>query len=345
LLTAVGAVAAAAVYLLVTGVQMRHAYAGALTTCTSQHNCSVVPPQFPCTSQDGCSVVIDLFQGSYIHILTIIQLLFIVAPGLIGVFWGAPLIARELETGTDQLAWTQSVTRARWLAVKLIGVGAASVVTIGLLSSLLTWWAGPLDQITGNRFAAMTFATRDVVPLGYAALAFALGVAVGLLLRRTIPAMVVTLTVFVGILVLMPTSVGPNLLPSTTVTFAVDRATVRHANGIFTGGGGSDIYISGLPTPMGAWILSTPPVVDALGQPVPAYAHLNCFQGSSATKGGGIDAAETAACLARFNLHESITYQPASHYWQLQWYETGIFLALAAMLSGACFWGIRRLKR
>jgi len=46
-------------------------------------------------------------------------LVVLVVPALIGVFWGAPLIARELETGTFRLAWTQSVTRTRWLAVKL----------------------------------------------------------------------------------------------------------------------------------------------------------------------------------------------------------------------------------
>ncbi|HEY3867530.1 MAG TPA: hypothetical protein VGM10_04250 [Actinocrinis sp.] len=47
-------------------------------------------------------------------------------------------------------------------------------------------------------------------------------------------------------------------------------------------------------------------------------------------------------CLARYDLHESITYQPESHYWELQWYETGIFAALGGLLSGFCFWWIRR---
>ena len=40
-------------------------------------------------------------------------------PALIGAFWGAPLITREFEAGTFRLAWNQSVTRARWLAIKL----------------------------------------------------------------------------------------------------------------------------------------------------------------------------------------------------------------------------------
>ena len=59
-------------------------------------------------------------------------------------------------------------------------------------------------------------------------------------------------------------------------------------------------------------------------------------------KAGGPDVDQIAACLANYNLHESVTYQPASHYWPLQWFETGIFLVLAGALSGFCFWRIRR---
>ena len=99
---------------------------------------------------------------------------------------------------------------------------------------LLTWWAGPLDHIAGNRFAALTFATRDIVPLGYAAFAFALGTTAGLLLRRTMPAMAVTLAVFIGMQILMPTLIRPHLLPSTTVTFPDRPGHRQQAHGIYT---------------------------------------------------------------------------------------------------------------
>ena len=71
-------------------------------------------------------------------------------PGIIGIFWGAPLVARELEAGTFRLAWTQSVTRTRWLAVKLGVVGLASMAVAGLLSLMVTWWASPLDRANMN---------------------------------------------------------------------------------------------------------------------------------------------------------------------------------------------------
>ena len=67
------------------------------------------------------------------------------APALIGLFWGAPLIARELETGTYRLAWNQSVTRSRWTLAKLGIGGLASVAVAGLLSLMITWWASPIN--------------------------------------------------------------------------------------------------------------------------------------------------------------------------------------------------------
>ena len=57
----------------------------------------------------------------------------VVVPALIRLFWGAPLVSRELETGAFRLAWTQSVTRTRWLAVKLAAAGLAAMAVAGLV--------------------------------------------------------------------------------------------------------------------------------------------------------------------------------------------------------------------
>jgi ABC-type transport system involved in multi-copper enzyme maturation permease subunit len=328
-LAAVAVLAAAVLYFLITGLQMHHTYTGDLASCTPQND---------------CDTVLNQFQQSYQAAFTLTELLVIAAPALIGIFWGAPLIGRELETGTHQLAWNQSVMRTRWLAVKLTGVGIASIATAGLLSYLLTWWAGPLDQLQNGRFGAMTFATRDIVPLAYAAFAFALGTTAGLLLRRTIPAMALTVAVFIGIQILVPTTIRPNLLPSTTTTFTLNQSSMSQSNGIYGhGGNGGEFYISGLNVPQGAWVLSSSPVENSAGQPVSLDTVQSCLPGPGpGGKLGGQSFAQFGACVASDNLHESVTYQPASHYWPLQWYETGIFLVLAGALSGTCFWWIRR---
>jgi hypothetical protein len=323
-LTSLAVLAVAAIYFLIGGVHMHHTYTADLTSCTRQND---------------CSVVLNPFRQSYNATFNLVQLFAIAAPALIGIFWGAPLIGRELETGTNQIAWNQSVTRTRWLAIKLTGIGLASIAAAAVLSYLLTWWAGPLDHITGNRFAAMTFSSRDIVPLAYAAFAFALGTTAGLLLRRTVVAMAVTLAVFIGIQTLMPALIRPHLLSSTTSTYPVNETTANQSTGIHTSGGGSEFYFD-LPVPQGAWVISAPPVEDFAGIS-------NClFPPTSGppNKTGGPSAGRVAACLTSYNLHQSVTYQPASHYWPLQWYETGIYLALTAALSSSCFWLIRRRR-
>jgi hypothetical protein len=330
-LAALAILAAAGIYFLVTGPQMHHAYTADLATCTPQHD---------------CSDVLSRLGQSYNGELSLAQLLVIAVPGLIGIFWGAPMIARELETGTDQVAWTQSVTRTRWLAVKLTGISLAAIATTALLSYLLTWWAGPLDHITGNRFAAITFASRDIVPIAYAVFAFAVGTTTGLLLRRAIPAMAVTLAVFIGIQILVPAVIRPNLLPSTTVTLPIDKTTASQFTGVSTNGGGAEFNVD-LPLPQGAWVLSAPPVQDSAGKVATGNAYTDClFPNTSgpSNKNGGPPVSQIAVCLARYDLHQSVTYQPASHYWPLQWYETGIFLALAGALSGTSFWWIRHRR-
>jgi hypothetical protein len=336
-LTVLAVLVVATIGFLVTGLPMHHTYASDLATCTPLDNCE---PTF------------RSFQSTYGPAFNLIQLLVLITPALIGIFWGAPLIGRELETGTHQLAWNQTVTRTRWLAVKLSIVGAASVATAGILSYLLTWWAGPLDALQGDRWGAMTFATRDIVPLGYAAFTFALGTTLGLFLRRTLPAMALTLAAFIVIQILVPTVVRPNLLPSTTVTFPINGSVASNVNGLEIRDSGAEVLLFGLPVPEGAWVTSGPPIEDSSGKVVSAHDHADCFPGfgspppsagdGAAAKGPGPRIEQIATCLAPFNLHESVTYQPPSHYWPLQWIETGMFLVVGGALAGTCFWWIRR---
>jgi hypothetical protein len=127
----------------------------------------------------------------------------------------------------------------------------------------------------------MTFASRDIVPLGYAAFAFARGATLGLLLRRTVPAMALTLAVFIGIQILVPTTIRPNLLPSTTTTFPINAATTSQSTEIY--GTGNNFHF-GLPIPTGSWVQSAPPVENSAGQVVSTNSHPDCFRAPSDTK-------------------------------------------------------------
>jgi hypothetical protein len=278
----------------------------------------------------------ERFHRAYNGRQQVFQMLTIAAPALIGIFWGAPLIAAELERGTHRMTWNQSVSPMRWLAVKLTAIGTAAIAAAGVLSLLLTWWASPLDTASDDRFAALVFATRNIAPIGYAAFAFTLGAALGLLTRRALPAMAITVAVFVGMQVLFAGQLRAHLLPSTTTSPAVNAALLAKAGGIGTGVDPDGPVFIDAPGPTGAWIQSQTNLENSAGQEISAKEVDSCLNGT------GPDIAAIGDCLAPHDLHITFTYQPADDYWPLQWYETGIYLALAGMIGGACFWRLRR---
>src|SRR5262249_59754267 len=124
-ITAITALAAIAIALAITGPHVADLYkSSGLSACRGQAGCGNAASTF----------VSDLVGTSDSFLFNLCIAVMYLAPGLIGVFWGAPLITRELEANTFRLAWTQSVTRSRWIAVKLGTIGLATMVTAGLLS-------------------------------------------------------------------------------------------------------------------------------------------------------------------------------------------------------------------
>ncbi len=147
-------------------------------------------------SHSDCGSISQLFESRYGGLLGNSAYLNFL-PMLVGIFWGAPLVARELEQGTHRLAWTQSVTRRRWLLTKLAFLLVAAAAAATIFSMLFTWWFHPFARVGfGGGYARMdvnVFDFQGVVPIGYTVYALALGTAAGVLLRRTLPAMAVTL--------------------------------------------------------------------------------------------------------------------------------------------------------
>ena len=315
--------AAIAAYLLITGPQMRHTYTSDLAACHTPHS--------------QCGLLLGQLQQAYNGPRQLLGLLLIALPTLIGIFWGAPLVATEFERSTHRMTWNQSVTPTRWLAVKLALLGLAVIGTTGLFTLMITWWASPIDHIADDRFSALTFATRNIAPLGYAVFAFALGTTLGLFLRRTFIAMALVLAIFIPLQIVFASQIRANLLPSTSATMAINGHTLSSANGIGVGADpNGPISLFGLGG-AGTWIQSQTNLENRSGELVPATDVGNCLNEDSPSSLSSI-----GDCLAPYDLHVDYTYQPGSNYWPLQWYETGIYLALAGLLTGACFWRIRR---
>jgi hypothetical protein len=277
--------------------------------------------------------------------------LVVVTPGLLGAFLGAPLVAAELETGSFRLAWTQDVSRVRWLALRLAVAGLASMAAAGLLSWLVTWWAGPLDRAALDQFGS--FDARDIAPLGYAAFAFALGVLYGLLLRRTVPAMALTLAVFTAVRVAFRLLARPVLLTPVTRVLALNPVTTGY---------GASGFLPFMPAPSlqpaapdlpNAWVTSVA-IVNRTGTALTGNVLARTCPGLGQDRAGGgtghvpappgvVSAMQDCVARVATAYHEVVTYQPAGRYWPLQWYELCAYLAAALLLAAACAWRVRRI--
>lgn len=139
-------------------------------------------------------------------------------PGLIGAFIGAPLVAREIETGTLRLAWTQSITRGRWLTTRSLVALLIVVLGVSVMTAGLTYWRWPLDQVDG-RVEVNGYDVQGVIPVAYAILSFSLGLAFGVITRRVVTAIAATLAVFFLARTVLETAVRPRLLPPVTLSF------------------------------------------------------------------------------------------------------------------------------
>jgi hypothetical protein len=285
-------------------------------------------------------------------------LLMYALPAVIGVFWGVPIVTRELETGTHSLVWNQTVTRKQWLTTKLgVGVLTAMVAT-GLLSLAVSWWASPIDTLydldpmatSTTRMSPLVFDARGVAPIGYAVFAFVLGVALGIVLRRTVTAMAVTLVAFVAVMVAIPFLVRPYILPATEETVTVTDSNIW----LIRGNEDMDLESIAVSQPAGSWVL-TNETVDRAGNtvsPLPASLHPCLPAPPSGTSRETAAPVETSMrpqeCIAQgfadLGYKQRITYQPANHFWPLQWIELAFFLALSALLTWFCFRRIRHVS-
>jgi hypothetical protein len=349
-ITAVAALAAFAIVLALTESHMSSMYnSSGLATCHG-NACAGLATTFlqNLTSGQGVSFL-PTGADLYVILYFLSVLIILIAPAITGIFWGAPMIARELEAGTFRLTWNQSVTRTRWLTVKLALIGVAAMVVTEAFSLIQAWWAAPIGKAVGfgggasilseTRFGWFVFPSHGITPLGYAAFAFALGVTTGLLIRRPIPAMAVTLVVFAAMQAIVPLWIRPNLFPTsqTTTSIAAAGASLSlKANPSLSLGA---TVVPGQP---GAWIISSG-AVNAAGQPVYTVPAA-CESAVSATFQNTGSASAANNCLVQQGIRVTESYQPASHYWPLQFAETGLYLVLALALAWYCFWRLNRRR-
>ncbi|MEV4513243.1 hypothetical protein AB0K00_30240 [Dactylosporangium sp. NPDC049525] len=272
----------------------------------------------------------DLKQGYEGKVYQLGSAVLFALPVIVGVFWGAPMVARELETGTHRLAWNQSITRTRWLAVRYGTVALATAVIATVASVAYGWWASPIDAAALDRLAPYNFGARGLVPVGYALFALAVGTAAGMLLRRTVPAMAVTVAVLAAVQLVLPFGLRQHLVPPVHTTVALDMDNLSEL-GIRPD---ASISITGDVTIPGAWVLSN----DTVKPDGTAFTRLDdptpCLRENDSMRA-------CEAAIEAQHLQQAVVYQPLSHFWPLQLVETGLLLAAAFLLTLLSFWWIR----
>ncbi|MDG4808923.1 transporter [Micromonospora sp. WMMD1120] len=309
------ALAVLAAVLVPIGVAMRSTFADLdLATCVRQLSDTNVTQEV----RSDCEAGFQRFSSQY-GSLNLVAVLLITLPVLVGLFWGAPLVAREVEQGTHRFVWTQGVGRVRWALVKFGLVGAAVVALAAVYGLGISWWVAPLtDAAREGRLGLIVFDLQGIVPIGYTLFAVALGIFAGTIWKRMLPAMGITLAGFIGVRAAVELLLRPHYQPARTLTFPIE------GKGIEDIGRGDWILTQGVRNPDGTMIAED--------------TRIQCPPGGKGPDG--------RACGAELGLEPGAynwqLYQPADRFWLFQSIETGIFVALALLLL---YLAVRRVRR
>lgn len=282
------------VAVVLTGLRMADLYAASKAAC---------PPGQACFSGgllDRYTAMVDT-----VHLTLLL-------PILLGALVAAPLVAREAEQRTNALAWTQAVTRCRWMVTKTAAVVGGGLALATIVSVMVTWWSSTPNAVEGNRFQGAQFDTQNLAPVAFALFAIGLGLFVGAVLRRTLPAVATTVGVYVAARMAVGVFLRPHWMAPVTA-----QAAASQEPGV----------------PKGSWVLSQN-LVDAEGRRAEGRIEL---PRSCDAAGRGVE-----RCLDRLGYHIDVRYHPASHYWSFQLFESALFGGLGLVLVvGAVLWTLR----
>jgi hypothetical protein len=259
-----------------------------------------------CVAAGGdCQVLVEAFTNRYGAMLESVSTLGALLPVVLGVLVGAPLLAREFEQGTHRLAWTQGVTRGRWLAARL---AMAAGVLAAVAAVLLTWWWGRFDQLGISGRAALE--RGGLVPVATAVLAFAIATAAGAIIRRAVAALaaglVAVLVVAIPLNLAAQSWLSPRPLP---IAYPAGQPSPR-------AGLADRVLASGYR--------------DQTGRDLSPQAVARRCPG---TAGQAVD-----RCLAANGIQRIDRYQPASRAWQLALTQSALYLVVAALFLALACW-------
>jgi ABC-type transport system involved in multi-copper enzyme maturation permease subunit len=321
------AIAALAAVMVPTGLSMHDDFASSgLQACLAKMGTD----QLIAGNLGGCGRLSSEFSSQYSS-LTFIAILFVITPVFVGIFYGAPLVAHEIEQGTHRFVWTQGVSRMRWALTKFGVIGLVALALAVVYAIGVTWWSSPLVASGDNgRLNYVSFDVQGVVPIAYTLFAVALGIFLGVYARKVLPAMGITLAGFVVVRVAIEWLARKHYLSPVSLKLPINSTQQYNQYA-------------------GDWIYSNS-IVSAQGKTLLADAQLQCVNGNvqslSTSAGSGAIQANANPCAdpayqGAYNLQ---SYQPGTRFWDFQWIEAGIFIGLAALLIWFALVRLRRIS-
>jgi hypothetical protein len=244
---------------------------------------------------------------------------------LAGMFLGAPLLPRELDSGTARLAWTQAASRTRWLLAQVLPLaGLLALAALGL-GAVWGWWLSPFPHLAlggghippWSPWWPLGFNLNPLLLAGWVVFAFALGVFLGAAIRRPLPAVAATLACYGAVLFAVSASWRMNYIPPLHRALAVQF----QADGSY--GYSYSTYLGG----------------SSRGQPVIMSQALGFPDGRLLSN---LEQLRPAAWMRLHHIVMWLTYQRGSRYHAIQAIELGWLLAASALLVAAAIFLVRR---
>ncbi|MGH3194669.1 MAG: ABC transporter permease subunit [Streptosporangiaceae bacterium] len=285
---------ALAVYMWLTGLQIHHAYAA------------------DCHPASSIACTIN-FTGRYGTTAIVLSIVLQAVPALIGAFIGAPVLAREMETGTFRYAWTQGFGRWRWAVGKLVLLAVAVAAAAGAFSVLFSWYNQPFFAAGyAIQFSPRVFDLHGVAFAAWTLAAFATGALAGMLIRRVVPAIAATLAAYAGLALAAALWLREHYMTPLVTSSPNPPGSAWTLSQWYTKGGKFAFPDRGTQ------------ILNALSKLCPSP---------------NVSAAQ---CLSQHGYTQWTSYQPAGRFWPFQWIEGGWLLALSVLLIAATVWLVRR---
>lgn len=303
---------AAALLVVVEGVQLHHAYA-LVTACRP-------------VGSGPCQQAANNFSDNYSATAGIVTALLQAVPALIGAFAGAPLLAGVFETGTFRYVFTQGFGRTRWATAKLVSLAVVVAVAAGAFSIVFSWAYGPLLNMKGYGYSSLYslfFDLRGVAFAAWTLAAFAIGVLAGVLIRRVLPAMFATLATYSGLALATALYLRPHY-----------RGALRTGNPNI----GPPAQVISQSWELHGKLADLAALSTALRPVDVRVVSSGVFQPGPSTP----QSFDPVHYLLTHGFSLVATYEPGSWFWPFQLIEGSWLLVLSVMLGASAIWLVRQ---